>query len=96
MYLPAALRRIRLALTVLTIATLVITWFPGSTTAQTGNGGPGGFGASPNQADFVRRWVATLGDETRSVAWGDADDDGDLDLAVGNTPSAFGISDGTN
>ncbi len=35
--------------------------------------------------NFTSGWTSVRGDDTLSVAWGDYDNDGDLDLAVGNS-----------
>lgn len=36
---------------------------------------------------FTRVWTSTESESTRAVAWGDVDQDGDLDLAAGNSAS---------
>ncbi len=41
-------------------------------------------GASSASEALVRGWSSAEADSTTSVAWGDVDNDGDLDLAVGN------------
>lgn len=57
-----------------------------------GNRGTGTSNTAPNRLyvntngtlSATAAWVSAESDDTRSVAWGDIDNDGDLDLAVGN------------
>ncbi|GIV98018.1 MAG: hypothetical protein KatS3mg057_2675 [Herpetosiphonaceae bacterium] len=45
--------------------------------------------AHPVQSPFTASWVADYGEYTQSLAWGDVDSDGDLDLAVATACRAW-------